>query len=73
MLNLKTEICHMLGIEYPVFAFTHCRDVAAAVCNAGGIGVLGIRPSFSCPQRFETHDTATECPFLQLASLFQRP
>jgi len=31
----------MLGIEFPIFAFTHCRDVAAAVSKAGGIGVLG--------------------------------
>jgi NAD(P)H-dependent flavin oxidoreductase YrpB (nitropropane dioxygenase family) len=31
----------MLGIDVPIFAFTHCRDVAAAVTNAGGFGVLG--------------------------------
>src|SRR5580692_10697958 len=30
-----------LGIEFPIFAFTHCRDVVAAVSNAGGFGVLG--------------------------------
>jgi NAD(P)H-dependent flavin oxidoreductase YrpB (nitropropane dioxygenase family) len=38
---VKTEICDMLGIEFPIFAFTHCRDVAAAVSRAGGMGVLG--------------------------------
>jgi NAD(P)H-dependent flavin oxidoreductase YrpB (nitropropane dioxygenase family) len=38
---VKTEICEMLGIEFPIFAFTHCRDVAAAVSRAGGMGVLG--------------------------------
>jgi len=32
----------MLGIEYPIFSFNHCRDVAAAVSNGGGIGVLGV-------------------------------
>jgi NAD(P)H-dependent flavin oxidoreductase YrpB (nitropropane dioxygenase family) len=31
----------MFGIEFPIFAFTHCRDVAAAVSRAGGLGVLG--------------------------------
>src|SRR4051794_15498516 len=31
----------MFGIEFPIFAFTHCRDVAAAVTRAGGMGVLG--------------------------------
>ena len=38
---MHTEICDKLGIEFPIFAFTHCRDVVAAVTNAGGIGVLG--------------------------------
>jgi len=31
----------MLGIEYPIMAFNHCRDVVAAVCNAGGSACLG--------------------------------
>jgi NAD(P)H-dependent flavin oxidoreductase YrpB (nitropropane dioxygenase family) len=31
----------MLGVEFPIFAFSHCRDVVAAVTNAGGLGVLG--------------------------------
>jgi NAD(P)H-dependent flavin oxidoreductase YrpB (nitropropane dioxygenase family) len=38
---MNTEIRNKLGIEFPIFAFTHCRDVVAAVSNAGGIGVLG--------------------------------
>ncbi len=38
---MNTEIRQRLGIEFPIFAFTHCRDVVAAVTNAGGIGVLG--------------------------------
>jgi NAD(P)H-dependent flavin oxidoreductase YrpB (nitropropane dioxygenase family) len=38
---MRTELCEKLGIEFPIFAFTHCRDVVAAVSNAGGIGVLG--------------------------------
>lgn len=38
---MKTPICEMLGIEFPLFAFTHCRDVAAAVSRAGGFGVFG--------------------------------
>src|ERR687897_2678000 len=31
----------MVGIDVPIFAFSHCRDVIAAVCKAGGMGVLG--------------------------------
>ena len=38
---MRTDICKKLGIEYPIFAFTHCRDVVVAVSKAGGIGVLG--------------------------------
>lgn len=38
---MRTQLCDDLGIEFPIFAFTHCRDVVAAVCNAGGMGVLG--------------------------------
>ncbi|WP_106398578.1 NAD(P)H-dependent flavin oxidoreductase [Actinocorallia populi] len=38
---MKTDVCDLLGIEFPLFAFSHCRDVVAAVTNAGGLGVLG--------------------------------
>ena len=38
---MRTPICDELGIEFPIFAFTHCRDVVAAVSRAGGFGVLG--------------------------------
>jgi len=38
---MKSPICDMLGIEFPLFAFSHCRDVVVAVSRAGGFGVLG--------------------------------
>src|ERR1019366_10461492 len=38
---LRTKLADLLGIEYPVIAFTHCKDVAVAVINAGGVAVLG--------------------------------
>jgi NAD(P)H-dependent flavin oxidoreductase YrpB (nitropropane dioxygenase family) len=38
---MKSPICDMLGIEFPLLAFSHCRDVVAAVSRAGGFGVLG--------------------------------
>ena len=38
---MHTGICDQLGIEYPVLAFSHCRDVVAAVSRGGGFGVLG--------------------------------
>ena len=38
---MKNRLTEMFGIEFPIFAFSHCRDVVAAVTNAGGCGVLG--------------------------------
>ncbi|MEV5571577.1 nitronate monooxygenase family protein [Spirillospora sp. NPDC052269] len=38
---MRTDVCERFGIEFPLFAFSHCRDVVAAVTNAGGLGVLG--------------------------------
>jgi NAD(P)H-dependent flavin oxidoreductase YrpB (nitropropane dioxygenase family) len=39
---MHTALAQDLGLDFPVFAFTHCRDVAAAVSKAGGLGVLGV-------------------------------
>jgi NAD(P)H-dependent flavin oxidoreductase YrpB (nitropropane dioxygenase family) len=39
---MKSRICDMLGIDFPLLAFSHCRDVVAAVSRAGGFGVLGV-------------------------------
>jgi NAD(P)H-dependent flavin oxidoreductase YrpB (nitropropane dioxygenase family) len=38
---MQTDLAKKLGIEFPIFAFTHCRDVVVAVSKAGGLGVLG--------------------------------
>ncbi len=38
---MTSKLCEQLGIEFPLFAFSHCRDVVAAVSKAGGFGVLG--------------------------------
>ena len=46
---LHTKLCDSLGIEYPIVAFTHCKDVVAAVTNAGAFAVMG-----------ETHHTPEE-------------
>ncbi|OBX19763.1 monooxygenase [Erythrobacter sp. QSSC1-22B] len=35
------RVCELTGAEFPLFAFSHCRDVVAAVSRAGGFGVLG--------------------------------
>lgn len=38
---MHTKATDLVGIDVPIFAFSHCRDVVAAVTNAGGLGVLG--------------------------------
>ena len=35
------RVCELTGAEFPLFAFSHCRDVVAAVSRTGGFGVLG--------------------------------
>jgi NAD(P)H-dependent flavin oxidoreductase YrpB (nitropropane dioxygenase family) len=49
---MRTPLVEMFDIEYPIFAFSHCRDVVAAVTNAGGFGVLGA--AMMDPQRLDT-------------------
>jgi len=38
---MQTRVAELLGVEFPIVAFSHCRDVVAGVTNAGGFGVLG--------------------------------
>ena len=38
---MENAVTEMFGIDVPILAFTHCRDVVAAVSKAGGMGVLG--------------------------------
>ena len=38
---LNSSICERLNVEFPLVAFTHCRDVVVEVSKAGGFGVLG--------------------------------
>ncbi len=49
---MRTRVAELLGVEYPICAFSHCRDVVAAVSNAGGFGVLGAVAH--SPARLET-------------------
>ena len=38
---MNSPLCEMLGIDFPLVAFSHCRDVVIEVSKAGGLGVLG--------------------------------
>ena len=39
---MDNALCRMFGIDAPIFAFSHCRDVVVDVSKAGGLGVLGL-------------------------------
>ncbi len=39
---LKTRFTEMFDLEYPIASFSHCADTVYEVCNAGGLGVLGM-------------------------------
>lgn len=39
---MNNRMCEMFGIDVPIFAFSHCRDVVVEVSKAGGLGVLGM-------------------------------
>ncbi len=54
---MRSELCDMFDIEYPIFAFTHCRDVVVAVSKAGGFGVLGA-------VGFSPEELETECQWI---------
>jgi NAD(P)H-dependent flavin oxidoreductase YrpB (nitropropane dioxygenase family) len=49
---MKNRMCEMFGIEVPIFAFSHCRDVVVEVSKAGGMGVLGM--ARMSPERLRT-------------------
>jgi NAD(P)H-dependent flavin oxidoreductase YrpB (nitropropane dioxygenase family) len=49
---MNTQLCRMLGIDFPLLAFSHCRDVVASVSRSGGFGVFGA--SGRTPEQLET-------------------
>jgi len=49
---MKSLLCSRFGIEFPLFAFSHCRDVVVEVSKAGGMGVFGAVDVRS-PEAFE--------------------
>ncbi len=51
MTVIANRLCEMFGIEAPIFAFSHCRDVVVEVSKAGGLGVLGL--ARMSPQRVD--------------------
>jgi len=56
----------MLGIGFPLVAFSHCRDVIAAVSRAGGFGVFDLTGK---PPTFFFCDATFDDNFFELADL----
>src|SRR6201993_587929 len=55
---MRTRVAELPGVEFPICAFSHCRDVVAAVTNAGGFGILGAVAH--SPQRLQNELTWIE-------------
>ena len=51
---MTNRVCEMLDCEFPILAFSHCRDVVAAVSKAGGFGVLGATAHTPDPETLAT-------------------
>jgi hypothetical protein len=50
-INMRTAVCDLVGVEYPVFGFTHCREVVVAISRAGGMGMYGA--AYFSPERVQ--------------------
>lgn len=68
-MGLHTELCRLLNIEHPIMLAgmggVSYSDMAAAMCNAGGYGVLGMagmNPDFIAEQMADTR-AKTDKPF----------
>jgi len=66
---LRTPLCHQIGIAYPIFSVgmgpVAGPELAAAVSNAGGCGVLGgvLKPAPYLRQEIQQLHTLTDKPF----------
>jgi len=65
----KTKICEILGIKYPIFqggmAWISDASLAAAVSNAGGLGIVaaGNAPASYVSEQIKKAKTLTDKPF----------
>ena len=66
---MKTRICELLGIEYPIFqggmAWVAEHHLAAAVSNAGGLGIIGAgnAPAQTVREEIRKTKELTDKPF----------
>jgi NAD(P)H-dependent flavin oxidoreductase YrpB (nitropropane dioxygenase family) len=50
---MNSPLCQLLGIDFPLVAFSHCRDVVVAVSKAGGFGVMGASNGRMSPEQLK--------------------
>ena len=56
---IKTDLCELLDLKYPIFqggmAWIADASLAAAVSNAGGLGIIGAMNAYAKWLREEIH------------------
>lgn len=68
-MSLRTEVCDLLGIEYPIIqggmAWVATAELVAAVSNAGGLGIIGAGslPAEALQQEIQKTKKLTTRPF----------
>jgi enoyl-[acyl-carrier protein] reductase II len=68
-MKLKTELCDLLGIEYPIIqggmAWVATAELAAAVSEAGGLGIIGAgsMPKETLREEIRKANELTDKPF----------
>lgn len=60
--NLTNAVCRRLGIRYPVFGLAHSIEVAAAISNAGGLGVYAAARDSPNELAHKLRDLRALCP-----------
>ena len=60
--TLANDLCRRLGIRYPIFGLAHSIEVAAAISNAGGLGVYAAARDGPNELAHKLRDLRALCP-----------
>jgi len=71
-ISMRTPVCDLVDIEYPVLGFTHRREVVVAISRAGGMGMHGA--AYFSPEQGNSVRVAQAVDGLELPScVYEEP